>query len=538
MCPRGPYLEKLLIPQLLELIDRYGVDGFWIDGDIWGVEPCYCRKCRRAFTEETGIARAPTEPEDPVWIAWISFTRRSFEQYCTRYCDAVHEHKKGVLVCSNWLQTFRHPGEPKVPTDWISGDNTWVWGMDGSRCEARFISTRGKPWDIMLWAFYKAAGMGDPTAPWTMKPAEMLQQEAAVTLALGGNVQIYENGNGVRDGRLVEWRIRRLREVGRFVNARRSVCQGTETIPQVAVLHSEHHARSTMKGANVMWSVDTSPVQGACFSLLENHYGVDIMDEWALLPRLSEFPVVVAPEQDNLSEEMVSALKDYVRAGGRLLVSGAGALKRFGTRFLGVTRGKVEHKRTYHVPAADGAAAVFSETWRLVKPKAAKGIGRLGRTQLLNDRLLSYPAATICSVGKGKVVYVPFNVFRFFERNRTPLVRAFVGQTVGRLAGRMAIRVQVPTCVDVVLRRRGERKIVHLINRASGIPNRPNDGTIDEIPPVGPVKLEMQAPAKPKSVRLCLEKAPFNWRYVPGRKSGKIVAELERVHIHAAIVVE
>ncbi|MBR5838258.1 MAG: alpha-L-fucosidase, partial [Victivallales bacterium] len=44
MCPRSPYLEKLLIPQLIELIDRYEVDGFWIDGDLWAVEPCYCKK--------------------------------------------------------------------------------------------------------------------------------------------------------------------------------------------------------------------------------------------------------------------------------------------------------------------------------------------------------------------------------------------------------------------------------------------------------------------------------------------------------------
>ena len=74
-----------------------------------------------------------------------------------RYCDAVHRHKPGVLVCSNWLQTLHDPGEPKVPTDWISGDNTAVWGLDNCRCEARFISTRGKPWDIMMWCFYSLA---------------------------------------------------------------------------------------------------------------------------------------------------------------------------------------------------------------------------------------------------------------------------------------------------------------------------------------------------------------------------------------------
>lgn len=65
-------------------------------------------------------------------------------------------------------------------------------------------------------------------------------QEAAVLLAFGGNVQVYEHPP-MRDGRLIEWRQRRLREVGGFVKARREVCQHSETIPQIAVLHSEHH---------------------------------------------------------------------------------------------------------------------------------------------------------------------------------------------------------------------------------------------------------------------------------------------------------
>ena len=137
MCPRSPYVDELLIPQMKELIDRYDVNGFWVDGEIWAMEPCYCPKCRSAFTGQTGIAEPPKEETDPAWAAWIDFTRESFEAYVTHYCEAIHAHKEGVLICSNWLQTFKHPGEPKVPTDWVSGDNSWVWGLDSSRCEAR-----------------------------------------------------------------------------------------------------------------------------------------------------------------------------------------------------------------------------------------------------------------------------------------------------------------------------------------------------------------------------------------------------------------
>jgi hypothetical protein len=533
MCPRSDYLDQLMIPQMLELIDCYAVDGFWIDGDLWASEPCYCERCRAEFTRRAGIAEPPKEPGDPNWPAWISFALDSFNEYVARYCEAVHAHKPGVLVCSNWLQTFRNPGAPVAPTDWISGDNAWVWGMDGSRCEARFISTRGKHWDIMLWAFYCSHGMGQPDSPWAFKPVQMLQQEAAVTLALGGALQIYEHPDAVRSGQLIPWRMKRIAEVGKFVKARQELCQDSETIPQVAVLHSEHHARQH-RDRNLMGGVDTLPVQGAVYSLLENHYNVDILDEWALLARLNEFPAVVAPEQNEMSEEMVAALKEYVRAGGKLLLSGTGGLARFGEEFVGAKMTESLEKGTRFLPAGDGAVPVYSETWQVLAPTFAKGFGAIGKTSLLDDRLLPGPAWTLHKIGRGAVGYIPCDVFRAFEHNRYPMLRQFVGGVAEKLIGSLPIRVKAPTCVDVILRKQGKSTLIHLINRSSGLPNVPSSGAIDEIPPVGPVKIVIECEKAPHSVKLAFEKARLEWEYLPG----KLTITLERVHIHAAVVVK
>lgn len=534
MCPRSDYLEKLLIPQMLELIDRYGVDGFWVDGDLWGVEPCYCERCRAAFVAQTGLAQPPADETDPNWAAWWNFTRESFEAYVRRYCDAVHAHKPGVLVCSNWLQTFKHPGEPAVPTDWISGDNSWVWGLDGSRCEARFLSTRGKPWDIMLWSFYCSHGMGKPDSPWTMKPVEMLQQEAAVLLAFGGNVQVYEAATGLRNGQLVPWRMKRLREMGRFVKVRRMLCQGSETIPQIAVLHSEHHLRATPKGRNLMWHTDVAPVQGAVFSLAECQYGVDILDEWALLPRLCHFPMVVAPEQDRMSDAMVAALKAYVSGGGRLMLSGAAAVERFGAGFLGVSPGAVEEKKAYWVPAADGATLLYSDTWRLLECTTAVPFGRLGNSALLDDRMLPNPAAVVRRAGRGSVLYVPCNLFRDFAHNRYPLTRELIRACVRRLMRHFDIEVNGPVSVDVALRRKAGQTIVHLVNRASGIPNQPNNGAIDAIPPVGNVFVAMRLPQPPQGLHLAFEDTPIESSW----DRGVLHVRVQQVRIHAALVIE
>ena len=533
MCPRSAYRDELLIPQFLELIDRYEVDGFWVDGDLWAVQPCYCPACRGAWTAQMGHVDPPTQEDDPLWPQWWNFTRASFDEHVTKYCDAVHRHKPGVLICSNWLQTFKNPGEPTVPTDWISGDNAHVWGLDGSRCEARFLSTRGKPWDIMLWNFYCVHGMGLPDSPWTVKPPPMVMQEAAVLLAFGGNVQVYENPM-VRDGRLIPWRQKRLAEVSAFVKARRTICQHTTTIPQVAILHSEHHLYSHVRSKNLFWGPDAKSVQGGTYSLLENSYGVDILDEWALKSRLAEFPVIVAPEQTRMSDQMVADLIGYVEAGGSLLLTGSDMYDRFGEEFLGFRSLDVETDTCYEVPAADGSVPLYSRQWRLGETTTGEAFGFLGLGSNLEGHVTAYPAAVVNRVGSGQVAYVPADLFRDFEHNHYPGTRRFVGELIDRLLPDPALRVNGPRCVDVTLRRRDRTTIIHLVNRASGLPNTPNNGAVDEIPPVGPITIRMRLSTRPNSVAVALEEGDPAWTW----DDGVLTARLATVHIHAAVVVE
>jgi len=528
MCPRSPYLDELMIPQLIEVIDKFQIDGFWVDGDIWAIDLCYCDRCRQAFKEKTGIAEPPTDSSDPNWATWWNFTRESFEDYVTRYCDAVHQYKPGVLVASNWLQGFRSPGKPIVPTDWISGDALGngedpIGGVDVPRIDARFISTRGKPWDLMLWCFY-----GNLRDASTMKPVEVLQQQAATIVALGGNLQTCENPFiGLRSGQLVPWRVKHLAKLAEFAKQRQELCQNTSTVPQIAVLHSEHHFRSTQKNTNLFFGVDVAAARGAALNLLESQYGIDILDEWALLPSITDFPVIIAPEQDHMSDEMVMALKSYVKAGGKLLISGANAFDRFGGEFLGVTQGELAEGAIYNIQTGEESVQIKSALWRLVNVTTAKGLGPIGKTPLLNDQLLPNPAVTLNQVGKGKVAYIPFNIFREFDRTRYPLIRAFVQGVLQALVGALDVEVKAPHCVDVILRRKDGKLIVHLINQS--------DCKTHTIPRIGPIAVTIKLPKKPKRVERVFEDKELIWEYSDG---GILKVVVPALYIHSAIVVE
>ena len=539
MCPRGPYLKKLLIPQLFEAIDRYGVDGFWIDGDIWGVEPCYCKACVAEFRRRTGIRKPPVSPEDEHWTAWMNFHRDSFLEYVKTYVEAVHAHKPGVKICSNWLQTLRNPGQPAVPQDWISGDNNYVFGMDGSRCEARWLCHRGKPWDIMLWSFSKTGALIDESSPWTIKPVETLEQEAAMLLSTGGNLQIYET-TPLRTGQLVPWRIERLREVSRFVKRRRRLCQNTETLPMAAVLHSEVHYYSKCHSPNLLFGYDIAPVEGATWLLSDCHYGVDILDEWAIRDKLADFPVVVVPEQIRMSDAMVDALKRYVQGGGRLFLTGVGMEQRFGLDFLGLKKMDATDKKLFHVPiGTQETTPIYSEQWGLMKTNASgRAFAALGDSPARGERLTGCPAVVFARHGKGTVAYMPADLFHYYQKNNYPDTRRFMAEVMKRLFPKPQVSVDAPVGVDFVARRRNGQLLLHFINRASGNPTSPRQGMIEEIPPLGPVRLSIRLEREPRKVTWHFEdSSALDWQWLPekGGPGGRLAVTIAKVGIHGVL---
>jgi hypothetical protein len=284
----------------------------------------------------------------------------------------------------------------------------------------------------------------------------------------------------------------------------------------------------------MMWNVDASAVQGAVFALLESSYGVDILDEWALLPRLAEFPMIVIPEQTNMSNEMVTALKNYALNGGGLLVTGSGMYDRFGTDFLGFAGDEVQTGKSYDIPADDGSVSLFSKEWRLGKATTGTVLGNIGNGSLLEDKILQNPAAVINQIGKGKVIYVPAAIFHDFAHNRYQLTRCFIREITEKLLPDPMIRVKAPTCIDVTMRQRDGEIIIHFVNRISGIPNTPNNGAIDEIPPVGPITVHINMNKPPKAVAGVLEDNKVDWQW----NAGQLSIQVSSVYIHNAVVVK
>jgi hypothetical protein len=143
-------------------------------------------------------------------------------------------------------------------------------------------------------------------------------------------------------------------------------------------------------------------------------------------------------------------------------------------------------------------------------------------------------AATVASLGKGRIAAVYGPVALGFLRGHHPGIRRFLGELAGRLFEDPAVTVEAPPTVDIALRKTADgRLVLHLLNR-TGFPVADRYSFIDHVPAVGPVDVSLKCGSKPKSVRWLPEGSAVKWTW----KDGRLRATVPSVHIHGVLVVD
>lgn len=527
-CNLSPYTDELMIPQFLELIDKYDIDGLWVDGENWAVRACYCERCTSAFTAETGFSEIPATPDAPHWAEWAAFHRRMFEEHVRKYTDAVHEKKPSCLVCSNWMYTVGQPSPIVVPVDYLSGDFSWSWGLNSALLEGRFMESRGLSWNLMAWGFSTTE---EGMAGWTFKPAAHLCQEAAAVISLGGAFQIYDNPQ--RNGHLTNWHQDTMAEVARFCRARQPWCQHSESVPQVAVLHSISHYYC--EGNEVLMAPGQSaqaPVNGALHALLENGCAVDVLSEEGLLESINKFALVVIPEQTHLPESLKMAVRQYVEDGGKLIISGTNVAADWGDLAGVAADGELEDGYFYLQVGRE--ATTIKGPRQPVKLQGAQEALPVMIQQQPGFNDSSQPAITLNNVGTGQVLAIHSNIFAHSSRTHYPRTRALLGTLIDRLQPNFLVELDAPARLQLVLRRREKQLIAHLVNTGSAHPTTPLQSMVEEVLPIGPITLRLKLLSQPKSVSLAPRMEGLSWEW----ESGVLTVKVMAVGIMDSVVVD
>jgi hypothetical protein len=519
----GPYVDQLMIPELREAAAKYDLDGAWVDGECWAVKPDYSRRAAEAFTAATGIRDLPRGPSDPGWLDFLDFNRAQFRKYVAHYVDELHRYRPGFQIASNWLYTTFVPEQPRIPVDFVSGDYLGNASISTARLEARYLSSVDKPWDLMAWGFQQGGG---PKPGYTHKPAVQLQQESAVVLAQGGGFQIYFQPT--RAGHLDDPLIGVMEKVSRFCRDRQPLCHQSRTVPQIGLVFSQtslYRISNSMFGG---WGSFTSPARGLIDALVESGYSVDVLPEWKLESVLEEYPLVVVPDWPDIGLKVKDLVTGYVRTGGKALVAGAENVALFSGELGLRLAGDAAVQETY--VKGEEVFANVRGLWQPIEPAGAKLLEK--RYPAFDSRQEAACAASLASLGAGQVAAIAGPIGTIFAVTHAPAVREFIGRVVQSVFS-PAVRLQGPPTIEMALRKKEGRLLVHLLN-STGMQVSSEYVAGDFIPPVGPVRVEVRLAKAPQRVTLEPGSRPLPGRYADGTWT----ATIDRVDIHEIVAIE
>ncbi len=272
-------------------------------------------------------------------------------------------------------------------------------------------------------------------------------------------------------------------------------------------------------------------MEGALHALLECGYSVELLNEESLMERMADYPLVVIPEQTHLPPALSDELERYVRGGGRLLMSGTHLAEAHGG-LLGVAA--LEGQRGQSYLPANGGVVIVGGAWKNVRATDAVESAALYSGQEIPSDKAGTPAATLRTLGDGRIAAIHGPVFDNYWQAHYPRLRAFIADRVRELAPPALGHVDGPASVEVSLREKGDWLLVHLVNRGANPSLDPRRHGVEAVPPVGPLTVRVPCPKKPNKVTMAPENKRVRWSW----QDGWLHATVPEIGIYEVMVIE
>jgi hypothetical protein len=473
-CPDGAgFLEGRLLPLVEEVVARYQPDGIWMDGD-WSInnDVCWCDRCQKAWKQKTGKDVVPTSPADAGWTAWLRFHFDRCYEYRKMVADTIHRLCPACMYTSNGGWRIRSTkDDPRSAPDYVgtlSHDLSTYDAMKYTRLYAMALSPEEEtPHNIMHFI-----NPGDDLINFAR-----LRQEGSLVMASGSAWFIWTGGTSIVTPSALE----RATACGDFVAQRSSALGKSRSLNTVAVLASETSWERRVMDAQSECYLPMA-IETTALALQDAHFDVDLVNEHILRGRHSHYRVVVVPDsQCEILPETLDSLKDFVRAGGKLVVLGS-ALQRVEGRdkpraALQNLQGDEQRQGDVAFAAVDG----------IVYPDAngtiASVVKRLGVT----------PRTEVLAGGDDK-----------------HLVFSFRGKP-----GRWCFHVtNLTTCIN------GQR-----------VPTNVKDNAIDDVAPIPTLRLRLELPHRPDRVTAFPETTGVSHSW----NAGRLDLTLTKLDYHAVV---
>jgi type 1 glutamine amidotransferase len=583
-CPNGPVTFEWMPQILQEIVTAYPVDGIF--GNRWAGSAgiCHCEVCRTKFHGASGGLAIPAsladvgDPAVRAYLVWDDSVRYEQLELWARTVSAASP--QAFFTPGTWgrldprrlrqtaraLFADRQARSGNAPA-WLNGFSaketaclmpdrpmSGIFAVGETGTPYRFMDSVQAPAEISA---YLHNGLAHGFRPWMTKfKAEVFDKRW---------VPVVEKAYA--------WHARHERYF-----------RNTDNLAEVAMLHSKQTDTYYVAGAapeqtggggmggpadaQSLRHGSDDAVNGFYQALVESRIPFNFVDERLLDPAgVDRYRVIVLPNIAALSDEQCAALRAYVERGGALVATHESALydewgkqrdnfglaDLFGCDFAGTVEQRVQNSYlTVRGPGpltvgVDDTPRIMAGTRRVhVRPRAGALAGPAAFTLVPSypdlpmekvypdTRETDEPMVFARQVGRGRVVYFPFDLDQTFWENSTGDHLALLRNAVLWAAGSdQPLTVSGPGMVDVAYWAQDGSVAAHLVNLNNPMAMR---GYMREIIAAGPYTVSLVLPEgrRPARVRLLEAETEASFR----QEGGRLIVEVPQIHLHEVVAVD
>jgi len=357
-CPNNMEYREFVFRQIDEMLDYFSLDGLFFDMLFWEYE-CYCPACRARYMAERG--REPPSKANCTQEQWLDFfdSRAAWiGDWAQALTDHVHSVIPGLPVEHNFAAAASRfdmccRDQVAAASEYVGGDRYGGPIEQSLECKCYYDITNNQPFEYMTSRCVPRLRVHTVT-----KSEDKLSQQVLLTCAHHGAFLAIDaiDPAGTMDQRVYE----RLGKVFAKEAVYEPYLTG-ELIADVGIFYNldsganlqcEEGIKETFLHygtENIVMNNRTASEQ-ALRHLIRNHIPCGVtskknMDRW------NRYRVIMAPNINRLSDEVVDGLLRYVAEGGALYFNNCDEKRLFETLVGGKYKEHIETTKAYIYPA-------------------------------------------------------------------------------------------------------------------------------------------------------------------------------------------
>ena len=541
-CINSSWREEVF--QTLRKLATYEIDGVFYDGPIFFSNTCHCGSCKKLFKEKylkelLSKTELSSRRDSSDWKDLIEFQSDSIAGFLKESNKILKEINPQILLYMNgntlgpsW-PTGRDNRKIIKETDILGAEGGFLYGeltepIYKPGAVAKLLETQagGKPTVV-----FDAAKQG----PWTfstLPPGEIsilysqtITNQANVWLAICDTPYSHVKEMDV------------IRRYNKFIKEHPEPFFNTESMARIALMWPQKGG-NYYSGSSVPLTDFTKEIKAAKAGnpgeefygfydgLSRAHSPFDVIDEESLNNDLTRYDLIIFPNTTCLKKEEADRIRDFVKEGGNIVST-------FETSLYNEYGKKLENFQLEDVFGIENTGNVFGPlNWDYVSPndtghfslkeiknkfiyapayglklKAKANVpaffcNPLPGSYAERPKISEFPFIIENVHGKGRSVYFAGTFGGSLYKFHFPEYYRILLNLVSELSQPMVRLVNVPSSVEVNLRRKGNSVFLYMINFTSEM-RRP----IQKIIPCTNLKIDLLSRQEVKSVKaLCFEK--------------------------------